>query len=162
MLRSDSTALFERLREANILLQEVLSGAHENMNSIEQTMVTRVSEFVTTMNTLTERSGAASAEAEQHIGTFNTVTMQVLGDLSQLATQFDSHGRALASAVELIDGSNRRTEESLAERRSVVGRPGRRTRPSNAGSWRPAEPLLQPARRIRSARQPIALAILPA
>ena len=29
MLRSDTTALFERLREANILLQEVLSGAHE-------------------------------------------------------------------------------------------------------------------------------------
>ena len=33
MLRSDTTALFERLREANILLQEVLSGAHENMSS---------------------------------------------------------------------------------------------------------------------------------
>src|SRR5262249_25728247 len=31
MLRSDTTALFERLREANILLQEQLSGAHENM-----------------------------------------------------------------------------------------------------------------------------------
>ena len=27
MLRSDTTALFERLREANILLQEVLSAA---------------------------------------------------------------------------------------------------------------------------------------
>ena len=46
MLRSDTTALFERLREANILLQEVLSGAHDNMSSIEHTMVTRVSEFV--------------------------------------------------------------------------------------------------------------------
>ena len=43
MLRSDTTALFERLREANILLQEVLSGAHENMSSLERTMVTRVS-----------------------------------------------------------------------------------------------------------------------
>ena len=50
MLRSDTTALFERLREANILLQEVLSGAHENMSAIENTLVTRVSEFVTTMN----------------------------------------------------------------------------------------------------------------
>ena len=46
MLRSDTTALFERLREANILLQEVLSGAHENMSTIENTLVTRVSEFV--------------------------------------------------------------------------------------------------------------------
>ena len=50
MLRSDTTTLFERLREANILLQEVLSGAHENMSSIENTLVTRVSEFVSTMN----------------------------------------------------------------------------------------------------------------
>ena len=50
MLRSNSTALFERLREANILLQEVLSGAQENMNSIEHTMATRVSEFVAAMS----------------------------------------------------------------------------------------------------------------
>ena len=57
MLRSDTTALFERLREANILLQEVLSGAHENMSSIEHTLVTRVSDFVSTMNQLIESSG---------------------------------------------------------------------------------------------------------
>ena len=56
MLRSDTTALFERLREANILLQEVLSGAHENMSSLERTMVTRVSEFVTAMNDLSAKS----------------------------------------------------------------------------------------------------------
>ena len=38
MLRNDTTTLFERLREANILLQEVLSGAHENMSAIENTL----------------------------------------------------------------------------------------------------------------------------
>jgi hypothetical protein len=59
MLRSDTTALFERLREANILLQEVLSGAHENMSSLERTMVTRVSEFVAAMNDLSARATAA-------------------------------------------------------------------------------------------------------
>ena len=61
MLRSDTTGLFERLREANILLQEVLSGAHENMNSLERTMVTRVSEFVAAMNDLNSKSGASTA-----------------------------------------------------------------------------------------------------
>src|SRR6202022_1723440 len=35
MLRSDTTTLFERLREANGLLQEVLSGAQDNLSSIE-------------------------------------------------------------------------------------------------------------------------------
>ena len=50
MLRSDTTALFERLREANILLQEVLSGAHDNMSEIESTLVTRVADFVAAMN----------------------------------------------------------------------------------------------------------------
>ena len=67
MLRSDTTALFERLREANILLQEVLSGAHENMSALENTLVTRVSEFVSTMNEVAERSGVASNQVDQHI-----------------------------------------------------------------------------------------------
>ena len=42
MLRADTTALFERLREANIMLQEVLSGAHENMGALENTLMLRV------------------------------------------------------------------------------------------------------------------------
>ena len=33
-------------REANIMLQEVLSGAHENMGALENTLMLRVSEFV--------------------------------------------------------------------------------------------------------------------
>jgi hypothetical protein len=120
MLRNDTTALFERLREANILLQEVLSGAHENMNSIEHTMVTRVSEFVATMNELTERSGSASSDVKRHISDFHNVTTRVLGDLSQLATQFETHGRSLAEAVALLDQSNRRTEDTVSERRLTL------------------------------------------
>src|SRR5260370_21630361 len=34
ILRTDTVALFERLREGNILLQEVLTGAHYNLNSL--------------------------------------------------------------------------------------------------------------------------------
>ena len=120
MLRSDSTALFERLREANILLQEVLSGAHENMNSIEHTMATRVSEFVAAMNELNTKSGATTAKVESHLGTFNTVTTKVLRDLGELSTQFNSHGRSLAQAVELLELSNRRAEESTASRQSSI------------------------------------------
>src|SRR6202162_4993968 len=116
MLRSDCTALFERLREANILLQEVLSGAHENMNSIEHTMASRVSEFVSAMNELSSKSGATTAKVEQHLGTFNTVTAKVLHDLGDLADQFSSHGRTLADAVELLEASNRRTDDSVASR----------------------------------------------
>jgi hypothetical protein len=120
MLRSDTTTLFERLREANILLQEVLSGAHENMSSLEHTMVTRVSEFVSTMNELTERSGTAGQQVEEHIGKFHNVTTRVLSDLAQLAGQFEGHGRGLAEAVDLIDRSNRRTEDTLGERRVAL------------------------------------------
>jgi len=120
MLRSDSTALFERLREANILLQEVLSGAQENMNSIEHTMATRVSEFVAAMSDLSTKSGATTAKVEQHLGTFNTVTAKVLHDLGDLADQFTSHGRTLADAVELLDSSNRRTDDSVANRQATM------------------------------------------
>jgi hypothetical protein len=120
MLRSDSTALFERLREANILLQEVLSGAQENMNSIEHTMAARVSEFVAAMSDLSSKSGATTAKVEQHLGTFNNVTAKVLHDLGDLADQFSSHGRTLADAVELLDTSNRRTDETIATRHATI------------------------------------------
>jgi hypothetical protein len=120
MLRSDSTALFERLREANILLQEVLSGAHENMNSIEHTMATRVSEFVAAMNDLSSQSGATTTKVEQHLGTFNNVTAKVLNNLGDLSAQFNQHGRSLAEAVELLELSNRRSEETTAARQSSL------------------------------------------
>jgi len=120
MLRTDSTALFERLREANILLQEVLSGAHENMNAIEHTMVSRVSEFVAAMNDLNSKSSVATSKVEEHLGSFNRTTVSVLRDLSELATQFSTHGRSLAEAVELLEKSNRRSEDSIASRHASI------------------------------------------
>jgi Apolipoprotein A1/A4/E domain len=120
MLRSDSTALFERLREANILLQEVLSGAHENMSSIEHTMATRVSEFVAAMSDLSGKSSVTATKVEQHLGTFNNVTTKVLTDLGDLADQFSTHGRTLSDAVELLETGNRHTEESIAQRQANV------------------------------------------
>ena len=115
MLRSDTTALFERLREANILLQEVLSGAHENMSEIESTLVTRVADFVAAMNDVAQKTGTANSQVERHItdvpghGGPRRSTI-----LRSLAGQFDAHGRSLAEAVALIDRSNRRTEGGSA------------------------------------------------
>ncbi len=120
MLRSDTTALFERLREANIMLQEVLSGAHENMSGLEHTMVTRVSEFVAAMNEVNKSSGQASTRVEENIASFRDMTARVVADLSGLAAQFDVHGRGLAEAAELIERSNLRSETSMSERRAAL------------------------------------------
>src|SRR5262249_42293534 len=120
MLRSDTTALFERLREANILLQEVLSGAHENMSEIESTLVTRVSDFVTAMNDVAQKTGAVNSEVERNIVSFRTMSTQTVTDLGQLATHFDAHGRSLAEAVALLEASNRRTEGTVGERRTAL------------------------------------------
>ncbi len=120
VLHSDSTALFERLREANILLQEVLSGAHENMGEIESTLVARVADFVAAMNEVAEKTGAANSEVQRNIASFQSTSTQAISDLTQLAGQFDLHGRSLAEAVALIDNSNRRTEGTLAERRGSL------------------------------------------
>jgi hypothetical protein len=120
MLRADTTALFERLREANIMLQEVLSGAHENMSALENTLMLRVSDFVGSMNEVTASTGEATARVESTISNFSDVTNRVVTDLGQLATQFDSHGRDLAKAVELIDHSNQRTDASINERRAAL------------------------------------------
>src|SRR5213078_447489 len=47
-------------------------------------------------------------------------TNKALVDLGQLATSFDSHGRALAEAVQLIDKSNRHADAAISERRAGI------------------------------------------
>ena len=120
MLRADTTSLFERLREANIMLQEVLSGTHENMGALENTLMLRVSEFVTAMNEVTVSTGEATSRVENDIGTFREVTSRVISDLGQLAGEFDHHGRDLARAAEMIELSNQRTEDTVNERRVTL------------------------------------------
>jgi len=120
MLRADTTALFERLREANIMLQEVLSGSHENMSALENTLVLRVSEFVTAMTDVNAATGDATSRVESNIADFRDVTTRVIADLGQLAVQFDAHGRGLANAADQIDHSNQRTEDSLNDRRVTL------------------------------------------
>ena len=83
-------------------------------------MVSRVSEFVAAMNDLNSKSGTATAKVEEHLGAFNSTTVKVLRDLGDLATQFSIHGRSLAEAVELLEKSNRRTEESVTSRHANI------------------------------------------
>lgn len=120
ILRTDTLALFERLREGNILLQEVLTGAHDNLNNLERTLVTRVADFVTTMNDVTSRNGASSQALAEQLGIFNSTTSGALDNLGSLAVQFESHGRALAEAAQLIDTSNASTAESVTERNTQL------------------------------------------
>jgi len=54
---------------------------------------------------------------ETNIANFRDITTQVIGDLGQLARQFDIHGRDLAKAVEAIARSNQHSEDSVNERR---------------------------------------------
>jgi len=125
MLRTDTTALFERLREANVLLQEVLGGATANLGTIEGTLSSRVKEFVTTMNDVAERSGATNSSMENQIRSFHSVTTNVLRDITLMSERFAEQGRSLAAAANLIDTSNRRSEDVVAERshalESLVG-----------------------------------------
>ena len=120
ILRTDTTALFERLREANIMLQEVLTGAHENMGAIENTLMQRVTEFVTATNEMITSTSTATNRVETNIGSFRDIATRIVGDLGQLADQFDSHGRELAQAADHIDKSNRFTAETVGERRAAL------------------------------------------
>ena len=120
MLRSDTTALFERLRDANELIREVLSGAQDNLGTIEQSLSTRINEFVEMMNQLLERTGSTTDKVSENIGSFQDISSKVLSELGDVVVQFDSHGRSLAAMVELLEGSNRRTEEAVMARRQEV------------------------------------------
>ena len=120
ILRTDTVALFERLREGNILLQEVLTGAHDNLNSLERALVTRVADFVSAMNDVTSRNGVATQTLEDQLTVFNTKTSKALEDLGSLSSQFETHGKAL---VEAARWSNRPTA------------PPRPPSPSASRSW---------------------------
>ena len=120
ILRTDTVALFERLREGNILLQEVLTGAHDNLNSLERALVTRVADFVSAMNDANTRNGAATRVMEEQLEGFNVKAMRTLEGLSQLSTQFDEHGKALVDAAAMVELSNRNTTASLSERKQAL------------------------------------------
>jgi hypothetical protein len=120
ILRTDTVALFERLREGNILLQEVLTGAHDNLNSLERALVTRVADFVSAMNDVTSRNGVATQTLEDQLSVFNTKTSKALEDLGSLSSQFEHHGQALVEAAAVVEQSNRSTSTSVAERKSAL------------------------------------------
>ena len=120
ILRTDTVALFERLREGNILLQEVLTGAHDNLNSLERALVTRVADFVSAMNDVTSRNGVATQTLEDQLGVFHTKTSKALEDLGSLSGQFEHHGKALVEAAAVVEQSNRNTTASVAERKTAL------------------------------------------
>jgi hypothetical protein len=120
ILRTDTVALFERLREGNILLQEVLTGAHDNLNSLERALVTRVADFVSAMNDVTVRNGSATQILEDQLNVFNDKTSRALHDLTSLSSQFDAHGRALVEAAAVVEQSNHNTTQSVAERKATL------------------------------------------
>jgi hypothetical protein len=120
ILRTDTVALFERLREGNILLQEVLTGAHDNLNSLERALVTRVADFVSAMNDVTSRNGLATQTLEDQLGVFNVKTTKALEDLGSLSSQFEHHGQALVEAAAVVEQSNRSTTASVAERKAAL------------------------------------------
>jgi hypothetical protein len=120
ILRTDTVALFERLREGNILLQEVLTGAHDNLNSLERALVTRVADFVSAINDVSSRNGLATQTLEDQLGVFNAKTSKALEDLGSLSGQFETHGKALVDAASVVEQSNRATTSSVAERKSML------------------------------------------
>src|SRR5207237_2349000 len=120
ILRTDTVALFERLREGNILLQEVLTGAHDNLNSLERALVTRVADFVSAMNDGTARNGVATQTLEDQLTVFNSKTSKALEDLGALSSEFEKHGKELVDAAGVVEQANRSTTTSVADRKSQL------------------------------------------
>lgn len=120
ILRADSMALFERLREANLLLQDVLSRTHSNISTLENSMMLRVAEFVSAVNRVNETTNATGEQVERNIGTFRDTAAKIVADLGGISQQFDAHGRDLGKAAELVSDSNRRTTEAVDQRRQEL------------------------------------------
>ena len=136
MLRADTTALFERLREAKIMPQEALSGSHADLSALENTLVLRVSESVSAITDVTAATGAVTTRVESNVPHFRDVTSRIITDLSQIA------GHSTSMAANLLASPSR---SNVAVARRGQSRPapcrarraGRRARHSHRGS-RPA------------------------
>src|SRR5262249_18321143 len=120
ILRTDTVALFERLREGNILLQEVLTGAHDNLNSLERALVTRVADFVSAMNDVTSRNGAATQTLEDQLGIFNDKTARALQDLHALPSRCAPDGKAWVEAAAVVEQANRSRSAPINERKAPL------------------------------------------
>ena len=120
MLRSDATALFERLRDANGTLQQVLGGAQTNLDTIEQILSTRAAEFTSTLEQLLDTTDATTGKLDRQVSSFYGLTSRVLGDLGELAVQFDGHAKALTDAVTLLEKANDDTMASVSERKNAI------------------------------------------
>jgi len=120
MLRNDTTSLFERLREANVLLQEVLGGATTNLSTIESSLSSQVKELFTTMNEIADRSGVANSKVTEQIRAFHAMTGSVLRDVTALADRFEEQGRILGTAANVMETSNRRTDDLVVERQHAL------------------------------------------
>ncbi len=88
--------------------------------SIEDSLTSRVSEFANAMNDVTARSGTVSDQINAHVQSFRSDTTAVLENLSGLAAQFAQQGRTLVEAVDSVENSNRRSEETVSERRATL------------------------------------------
>ena len=120
ILRTDTVALFERLREGNILLQEVLTGAHENLNSLERALVTRVADFVSTMKDVTSQNGLATQTLEDQLTVFNTKTSKALDDLGELSGQFETPWKNFGRSRSAGRTEQQSATSSVEERRSML------------------------------------------
>jgi hypothetical protein len=98
----------------------VLTGAHDNLNSLERALVTRVADFVSAMNDVTSRNGVATQTLEDQLNVFNAKTTRALEDLGSLSAQFETHGNALVDAAAVFEQSNRSTNASVAERKAAL------------------------------------------
>lgn len=119
-LRADTLTMFERMREGNILLQEVINSAHKNLGALEHTLANRTSELMSTLKNLTETNGVTSDKVAEQLSLFNGKTTAALSDLTSLSKHFDTQGRALAEAAALVEQSNRYAAETVNERKSTL------------------------------------------
>ena len=137
-LRGESTTLFEHMREANLLLHEVLTGAHENMSTIESNLTSRVNEFAEVVNDVTTRSGATGEQISSHVSAFRNETANVLENFDRLVATIRppwSVARAGGRGGPDQQRPHRRSRQRTARRRSKLwSRPStRRPRTSISG-----------------------------
>jgi hypothetical protein len=120
-----------RLGEANVLMQQIVTGANKNLVAIESGLSTRVGELQNVLSTVMAEASQASQQVVSQIGELKAFSEGTLRQTAELANQLDAQGSslgevtqtstaALHAAASRLEQVEARIGKALAERKDAL------------------------------------------
>ena len=108
-VKSDLTQVVDRIRDANAMMQQVMTAATRNLENLEGTFTERFKAFRAASDVLNER-----------VVHLEGTTTGILKDVGSLAQRFQDQSKIIASTAGSLDETHRRIDATLDQRREAL------------------------------------------